>query len=97
MNRLQLGKTQKGDIVSLGMVRTGVWSTEGFKHPSFIHVVPTDKDLIYESITIEGLMPLSKGAILPNGEVIDSIRFEDNKYLIYTDKHEDNIIDEPQD
>jgi hypothetical protein len=94
---MQLGKTQKGDVVSFSMVREGVWSTEGFKKPSFIHVVPTGEDFIYESITIEGINPIHKGSVLPNREVVESIRFEDNKYLIYTDKHEDNIVDESQD
>lgn len=98
MKIIDLGRSRYGDSRKLHSVRDGVWSTEGFKKMNYLRVGErTDGEEGYQFLDLDGGPFLSIGIELGE-EAVTHIKFEDGKYLLYTDKYDkNNSIEESQD
>lgn len=96
MNRINLGN-RYGEERVLVQVKSGLYSTSGFKKVGFIRVQPTEKENEYSFIDFDGSSIITTGSKLPTGEVITSIVYQDNVYLIKTNLYDEgNNLNKPQ-
>lgn len=97
MKKINLGKSRYGDIRELHEIEVGKYSTEGFKKMAYIGIQGTKDGNGFLSLDPDGGPFIAVGGLLPTAETITSIKFEDGRYLIYTNKYvENDSIDKPQ-
>jgi len=91
MSRINLGRSRYGDDRYLDKVEDGIWATSGFKNVSYIRIGQReDDDKGFEFIDPDGGPFISVGSKINQEETIVNIKFEDGRYLIYTDKYKEN-------
>ena len=91
MSRINLGRSRYGDDRYLDKVEDGIWATSGFKNVSYIRIGQReDDDKGFGFIDPDGGPFISVGSKINQEETIVNIKFEDGRYLIYTDKYKEN-------
>lgn len=95
MKKINLGNSRYGDARELHQIQEGLWSTEGFKKIHYMRVGErTDGEEGFQFYDLDGGPMLQIGSPIASNETITHIKFEDGRYLIYTDKYVENSNNE---
>lgn len=93
MNKINL-PNRYGEPRVLEEVRQGLYSTSGFKNVAYVRVSQKIDSDEFEYIDFDNGPMIGISGLLPTGERVVSIVFEDGRYLIKTDKYGEDSSNE---